>query len=63
MLTPEQKKAYINCGGALCPYCESKDMTGGNYEGDGNAISMPVTCNNCGQSWVDIYILTDVNNE
>jgi DNA-directed RNA polymerase subunit RPC12/RpoP len=48
---------YVKNEGALCPYCDSKDMEGGNYEAEGDTITMKVSCNNCGKEWFDIYKL------
>lgn len=38
-----------------CPYCKSMHITSGHFEPEGNY--MPVSCEDCGREWKDIYEL------
>ena len=61
-MTNEQRLKYLKERGVRCPYCESKDISAGEMNADGDAICVEVKCNNeeCNQEWVDVYSLTDV---
>lgn len=61
-LNDTQKTAYIEGEGARCPICNSKDLDGEGYEGEGNVITQPIACLECGSSWQDVYILTDIDS-
>jgi len=57
-----EKAAYINGGGARCLICNSMDLEGGQYNGDDNFITQKIVCLECGSSWQDVYVLTDVDD-
>ncbi len=59
-LTEEMKRAYINSGGNICPYCQSDDITAEDTDYFGSSQSTRVLCNDCKRYWFDIYILTDI---
>jgi len=63
MLTDAQKKKYVDSQGLNCPYCNDGDLEGGCMQGDGNWITMPVTCDNCNKTWQEIYTLTGILEE
>ena len=49
---------YMNSGGCRCPACGSDDFDAGSVEVDSNGASQDITCNNCGDTWIDCYTLT-----
>jgi transposase-like protein len=53
------RKAYMNDPNH-CPHCECEDVTGGPFQSDSKTAWQSVTCNNCNESWNDIYTLTDI---
>ena len=61
-LNDNQKAAYIEGQGARCLICNSKDLDGERYEGEGNVITQPIACLECGSRWQDVYVLTDVDS-
>ena len=63
-LTAEQKRRYLEEGGARCPFCDSDDIEGtGEHETDGTWHSAEVRCNSCQRTWEDLYTLTDVDSK
>jgi len=59
-LTKEQKKEYIKNGGLRCPFCRSENIDGIENNFDAGYLSQVVICNECHESWSDIYSLTDI---
>ena len=57
-----EKTAYINGGSVRCLFCNSIDLEGGQYVGDGNFITQHILCLGCGSNWQDAYVLIDVDN-
>jgi transcription elongation factor Elf1 len=56
------QEKYKQAQGNICPCCESEDIEGGHIEvQDGGAIQ-PVSCNNCGAEWEDLYNLDSYIN-
>lgn len=53
---------YVKCGGSCCPLCQSKDVTGGCFDADGNYVWCEVSCEDCGATWDDIYVLNGYDN-
>ena len=51
---------YIQNGGNNCPHCGSSDISGGSFEADGTSAWRDVECEECGESWHDIYSLTGI---
>ena len=43
-----------------CPYCGSSNIIGDMFEASYNQAWRPVTCNNCGQEWREIFTITDI---
>ena len=62
-LTKEQKDLYIRCGGVSCPFCGESDVTGGFIETEEGGASQPVHCDTCGEDWVDVLTITNVESE
>ena len=59
MLTPKQKQEYVNSKSGNCPYCGSGDITGRGYDYD-DEPSQVIDCEECGQSWMDVFTLADI---
>lgn len=58
-LTPDE---YVEDHGAFCPVCQSNDLLGGAFEADVNCAWQRITCNSCGATWNDTYVLTGYDN-
>lgn len=50
-------KEYVERDGAVCPVCESNDITGGFVTIIGDGAVQDVTCQSCGSTWTDEYQL------
>lgn len=46
-----------------CPFCGSEDVEGDFVETDSSEAWQPVTCNNCGKGWNDLYKLVGFEEE
>lgn len=56
-----ESELYLKSGGAICPYCGSKNIEGSGVRSmDGNTMSNEVECQTCQRNWWDIYTLTGV---
>lgn len=61
MLSPEQKKYYLEHKGVRCPYCHSNNITTNNpIDADADYAWQEAECEDCGESWKDIYKLIDM---
>ena len=62
-LTDKQKKDYVKKSWGKCPKCHSSDISGAEITVEcmlGQKAVQEVDCNACNFSWVDIYTLSDV---
>jgi transposase-like protein len=59
-MTPEQKKAYLQSGGTMCPYCNSHNISAGEIDSEGTCASQGVECKDCRAEWYDLFSLVDV---
>ena len=57
-ITMNHRENYIEGGGVHCPFCQSTDITASPFEGD--TKSQQVNCDNCGETWYDLYKLIDI---
>ena len=48
---------YVEASGAMCPFCQSKDIEGASFE-TGEHVYQDITCGSCGKEWTDIYTLS-----
>lgn len=55
------KEKYLEHNGLICPYCDSKEITATSSDFDDDYCWRNVACDDCGETWQDIYTLTDVN--
>lgn len=46
---------YVAEGGAKCPHCRSNRLTGGERQFEGTEAFLDVTCDNCGNRWVEVF--------
>jgi len=46
-----------------CPFCESDNITAGGNDYQDNIILVSVSCKACGQQWIDVYRLVDIQPE
>ena len=61
-INDEAQTDYLaNCG-QKCPHCDYRELTGRAIEVDGVTAWQPVSCEDCGASWQDIYKLTHFAN-
>lgn len=65
MFTREQKKAYIDGFGNICPYCHSRNIENlSEIElDDDGAPKQNLKCHDCNKLWEEIYTLTDIMEE
>lgn len=49
---------YVQRQGLHCPFCESTDFSGGDFEVALTKATQKVECNECGGTWYDEYTLT-----
>lgn len=59
-LTESQKKEYIDRGGLRCPYCQSKETGNCGSVSWDEQPSVEVKCDTCEKTWIDIFTLTDI---
>jgi hypothetical protein len=52
---------YIACGGAHCPYCESREIESDRLEADSDSAWARVTCHDCGRDWQDVFFLDAID--
>lgn len=62
-LTKEAKQSYISSGGTICPFCESKELTGYAITIEDGQATQTIICESCNKSWTDIYKLVDIEEE
>ena len=63
-LSRKQRKQYVACQGAVCPYCGSTDLCSSiRWEVDRGVASLGVACGACGICWRNVYTLTDIVEE
>lgn len=46
---------YVNMRGLMCPGCQSKDTTRGDFEIEAGIGHRDVSCRACGSSWVEQF--------
>lgn len=60
-LSEDKQKEYLEHP-SRCPVCNSGELEGGSYQGDGNHIFQNIHCLNCGALWDDVYTLTGIDD-
>lgn len=61
-LTKKQREEYI-AHPNYCPYCESEEVSSGNFESDDNYGWRDAHCEDCNKNWQDLYTLTGIAEE
>lgn len=62
-ITLEQAKKYLELGGNFCPFCKSDEIQAiAGIDGFYSELYQNVVCENCGETWTDIYVLKGVTN-
>lgn len=51
-------ETHAHDDGMTCPVCGDLDIEGGPFETDAGIAWQPMTCNKCGSTWNDTYVLT-----
>lgn len=55
-------KEYVKRGGAVCPMCESKEVSTGALEWREEGCVVCADCDDCGASWDEDYALVSYGN-
>lgn len=61
-VTKEMSAQYVKNIGNKCPVCKGTDLTGGDRESDNAEIWWFITCEGCGATWEEIYILSGIDD-
>ena len=57
------KESYIESAGENCPVCgEANVESTGGFEVGFTGALQSCACNNCGSTWTDVYILSDIRD-
>jgi C4-type Zn-finger protein len=59
-LTYEQKQDYLNENGTKCPYCQSTQLNGEQFDVNAGIATQNVECMSCGEYWKDVYRLDNI---
>jgi len=55
------KNKYLKCS-HRCLNCDSDNIEGGSVDVDAGGATQDISCNDCGSSWTDLYVLDTVVN-
>ena len=61
MMSPKERKEYINAGGSFCLNCGSGNISADRIESEGRKAWRAVVCYDCGSEWNDIFKLIEVD--
>lgn len=57
------QKEYVSIGGSKCPHCSSSNiLTDNGIQADAGHAWQDVSCDDCGATWQDIWLLTGYDN-
>jgi len=63
-LSQQQRKHYLARHGIHCPYCDSTQLDAlGRLQVNGATASIETICVACGETWRDVYTLTNIKEE
>ena len=63
-LSREQRKQYLARRGIHCPYCDSRQLdVMSKPQVDGPIATIETICVACGETWWDIYTLTNIKEQ
>ena len=54
---------YLQVGGLRCPFCDSDQIEGNEWNADSGSATQEVECNDCGESWLDVYKLVSIEQK
>ena len=54
---------YLACGGLRCPFCNSDQIEGDEWDADSGSATQEVGCKDCGESWLDVYKLMSIERK
>ena len=60
---PMTNEEYVQHSGTRCPFCRSRNILAGSFEAAGRTSWQNVSCDDCGFSWQDEYVLTGWTDE
>jgi len=64
VFTKSMKDEYVTNGGNRCPFCKSNALDiAGSFNGDTGIGTQEVFCNNCEETFTDLYTLTGVRKD
>ena len=62
-VSKKQIQEYIQSEGSCCLFCQSKDISAGYVDLDGEYGLQSVNCPHCKSDWIDVYKLEGVESE
>ena len=60
-LTTADARAYVQDGGARCPYCGGKELQTDDPETEEASATLEVSCKTCRASWRDLFVLAGID--
>jgi len=57
----DKVKPYIERGGVSCPFCESSDLEGRQFDVQAGTAWQPMKCTDCSREWNDVYTLDAIS--
>jgi len=58
-ITKKIKEKYFN-DIERCPFCGSSKLTGDGFDAGDNQVWREIDCDDCNESWREIFTLTDI---
>jgi hypothetical protein len=55
------KELYIKTYGKFCPFCGSDTLEARFEGGESPKVFFAITCNDCGETWKDMFLLVDAD--
>lgn len=59
-ITYKMQQDYIDSEGSACPFCASDDIEGAGVAVESGIATQRMFCNDCEESWEDVYTLSNV---
>ncbi len=57
----DKVKPYIESGGVACPFCESSNIEGRQFDVQAGTAWQPMSCTDCNREWNDVYRLDAIS--
>lgn len=58
--TEKRLKKYLKDVDTKCPFCGSDQTEGSSFDQEANQVWQKISCSDCDQEWVDVYVLKRV---